>query len=87
VFLSVLVYNHPERGDCTLVLSGLKQFGEQLYRTRKQQGLTQEQLSAICGVGVRFIRELENGKESCHIGKAFHVAKMLGIVLHTNGED
>ncbi len=48
-------------------------------QTRKEQGLTQEQLAATTGVGVRFIRELEQGKESCHIGKALTVVSMLGI--------
>ena len=36
--------------------------------TRKRQNLTQEQLAATAGVGVRFIRELEHGKDR-HIGK------------------
>ncbi|MDP3371925.1 MAG: helix-turn-helix transcriptional regulator [Candidatus Paracaedibacteraceae bacterium] len=47
--------------------------------TRKTQHLTQEQLSAIAGVGMRFIREVEQGKPSCQIEKVFHVMKMLGI--------
>ncbi len=54
-------------------LSGL------IKQTRKEQGLTQEQLAATAGVGIRFIRELEQGKESCHIGKALTVISMLGM--------
>lgn len=53
--------------------------GEKLKQVRKEQGLTQENLAAMCGVGVRFIRELEQGKESCHLGKALLVARMLGL--------
>ena len=57
----------------------IEKLGNIVKRTRKAQGLTQEQLAAITGVGVRFIRELEQGKASCHIGKALAVVSMLGI--------
>ena len=60
--------------------------GALVRRSRKEQGLTQESLSAACGVGIRFIRELENGKESCHIGKAFDVIAMLGLPINIGGE-
>jgi y4mF family transcriptional regulator len=59
----------------------MNDFGRLIKKTRKKQGLTQEQLAATCGVGVRFIRELEKGKESCHMGKALLVLSMLGINL------
>ena len=59
--------------------------GEMIRQARKEQGLTQEQLAATTGVGVRFIRELEQGKESCHIGKALTVVAMLGIDIEANG--
>lgn len=52
----------------------------QLIRTeRKRQQLTQEQLAAIAGVGVRFVRELEAGKESCRLGLALGVLQTLGL--------
>ncbi|MBT4880851.1 MAG: helix-turn-helix transcriptional regulator [Alphaproteobacteria bacterium] len=63
------------------ILTNIKQLGQIIQQGRKAQTLTQEQLSAISGVGVRFIRELEHGKESCHIGKALQVIRMLGINL------
>ena len=63
----------------------IKKLGELIRQTRKNQGLTQEQLAAATGVGVRFIRELEHGKESCHIGKALAVVAMLGIDIEVNG--
>lgn len=64
----------------------IKKLGAILKQARKKQGLTQEQLAATTGVGVRFIRELEQGKESCHIGKALKVAAMLGIDVVAGGE-
>lgn len=64
----------------------ISKLGLVVKQVRKDQGLTQEQLAATAGVGVRFIRELEKGKESCHIGKALAVASMLGIEITINGE-
>ncbi len=57
----------------------IEKLGHIVRQARKEQGLTQEQLAATTGVGVRFIRELEQGKESCHIGKVLNVVSMLGI--------
>lgn len=65
-------------------LTNTKQLGDTIRKVRKEQKLTQKQLAAVCGVGVRFIRELEQGKESCYIGKALLVIKMLGISLNIN---
>ncbi len=63
----------------------IKKLGEIVKKTRKEQDLTQEHLAATTGIGVRFIRELERGKESCHIGKALTVVAMLGIDVQVNG--
>lgn len=57
-----------------------------LIRTeRKRQHLTQEQLAALAGVGVRFVRELEGGKESCRVGLAFMVMQTLGLSVSVAG--
>jgi len=58
-----------------------KELGRVVRIFRKTQELTQEQLAAQSGVGVRFLRELENGKPSCHIGKALEVLAMLGLEM------
>lgn len=49
---------------------------------RKELGLTQKEASGLCGVGVRFWSELENGKESLHLGKVLTVLSRLGIDLN-----
>jgi y4mF family transcriptional regulator len=64
----------------------IEKLGNIVKQARKEQGLTQEQLAATAGVGVRFIRELEQGKESCYIGKALTVVTMLGIDIKIGGE-
>lgn len=58
--------------------------GKLIRAERKRQKLTQEQLAALTGVGVRFVRELEKGKESCQIGLAFNVLETLGISLNAS---
>ena len=57
-----------------------------IRQSRKEQGLTQQQLAATTGVGVRFIRELEQGKVTCYIGKVLAVVSMLGLDVTVNGE-
>lgn len=68
-----------------MTVNKIEKLGKMIKKVRKEQGLTQEQLAATTGVGVRFIRELEQGKESCHIGKALTVVAMLGIDIEVNG--
>jgi len=56
-----------------------KSFGLVIRQERKAQKLTQEQLAGLTGVGVRFVRELEAGKETCQIGRSLQVAAALGL--------
>jgi len=55
--------------------------GNVIRTTRKRLGLTQPALAAASGTGVRFIVDLERGKETARLGKALRVAQMLGITL------
>lgn len=66
-------------------ITNTTQIGKIIYLFRKNQGLTQAQLASTCGVGIRFIRELEKGKRSCHLGKVLTVINMLGIEMLLNG--
>ena len=61
--------------------------GTLIRKERKNQKLTQEELAGLAGVGVRFIRELEHGKESCQIGLALHVLQTLGLSLAVYGRN
>lgn len=58
--------------------------GSLVQQARKSQNLTQTQLAASCGVGVRFIVDLEKGKPTCALDKSLKVVQMLGIKLITN---
>lgn len=58
-----------------------KEFGELVKASRKKSKLTQYEVAAASGLGVRFVRELENGKPSCQLEKALRVAQLLGIKI------
>lgn len=55
--------------------------GRAVYLARKRLGYTQVELAGLCGTGERFIVELENGKPTAALGKALHVARMLGLEI------
>ena len=48
---------------------------------RKQFGLTQQDLSEKSGVGLRFVRELEQGKNTLRIDKVNQVLALFGAEL------
>ena len=58
-----------------------KDLADVIRQTRKLQGLTQDDLAGLSGLGRRFISELENGKQTAQIGKVFVVLNALGIRL------
>jgi len=59
----------------------MSQIGEMVRLERKSQRVTQIQLAQLANVGVRFIRDIEDGKESIHAGKLLQVLETLGIAL------
>lgn len=58
-----------------------KEIGAWVRQTRKQANLKQAEAASMCGVGTRFLSDLENGKPSLHLGKTFQVLKAFGLVL------
>jgi len=48
---------------------------------RKADGLTLADAAALCGVGYRFMSDLENGKETVQIGKVLKVLTALGLEM------
>lgn len=51
---------------------------EFIKQKRKQLKLTQPDLAARAGVGLRFVRELEQGKESVRLDKVNQVLALFG---------
>lgn len=48
---------------------------------RKRLGITQEELATKAGVGLRFIRELEQGKTTLQLDKVEQVLRLFGFQL------
>jgi len=60
-------------------VSNASEFGARLRAKRKALGVTQKELAMASGTGLRLIIDLEKGKPTCQIGKAFAVARALGL--------
>lgn len=46
---------------------------------RKKAGLTQEEFAIRAGLGLRFVRELEQGKETVRMDKVNQALRMFGM--------
>lgn len=58
-----------------------KTLGEAVRLARKRLKVTQKDLALASGTGLRFIIELEQGKPTCHLGKALGILQVLGLRL------
>ena len=57
------------------------EIGAAVRSRRRELKVTQKDLSLTCGTGLRFIIDLEKGKETCQIGKVLQVLQVLGLKL------
>ncbi len=53
--------------------------GEFIKQNRKKLGLTQEEFAIRSGLGLRFVRELEQGKETVRLDKVNQALAMFGM--------
>ena len=54
------------------------EIAKQIKALRKSAGLTQEELASRSGVGLRFVRELEQGKKTVQMDKVNQVFSLFG---------
>ena len=52
--------------------------GDYIKQERKRVGLTQEEFAIRSGLGIRFVRELERGKETVRLDKVNQALAMFG---------
>jgi y4mF family transcriptional regulator len=62
-------------------ISNSEQLGILIRQVRKRQGITQEDLSSLVGVGPLLIGEIERGKSTTEIGKVFQLLAGLGLII------
>lgn len=61
------------------IITAVEEIGLIVRTHRKAQSATQSEFASLCGVGVRFISDLENGKPTMELGKVLHVLHCLGL--------
>ena len=59
----------------------MNMIAEFIKSERKKAGLTQEEFALRSGVGLRFLRELEQGKKTCRMDKVNQVLSMFDYEL------
>jgi HTH-type transcriptional regulator/antitoxin HipB len=62
-------------------IDDLGQIGAAIRLKRRSIGMRQAELAGLCGVGARFLSEIENGKPSAQIGRVLQVLRRLGLDL------
>ena len=70
-------------------LTNASQLAEIVRRERKRQKVSQIRLSQLADFGTRFVRDLEDGKETVRLDKVLAVLETLGIAveLSSPGDD
>ena len=58
----------------------MNKISEFIKQHRKAAGLTQEEFAIRSGLGLRFVRELEQGKETVRLDKVNQALAMFGAV-------
>lgn len=65
----------------------MNQIAKFIKEKRKEVGLTQEEFAMRSGLGLRFIRELEQGKETVRMDKVNQALAMFGMVAVPGRKD
>lgn len=76
IILIFSVDNIPER----VYNYHMNKIAEFIKQNRKAAGLTQEEFAIRSGLGLRFVRELEQGKETVRLDKVNQALAMFGAV-------
>lgn len=84
----MLLFMRSRKGsDIVINIGSTKELGELIMQERKAQGLTQTQLAGLSGVGITFLSNLENGKQTAELGKTLNVLATLGLDLLAERRD
>jgi transcriptional regulator with XRE-family HTH domain len=54
-----------------------------IIRAKRNEGKMRQDIAAgLCGVGAKFLSQLENGKETAEMGKALQVLRKMGLEVY-----
>lgn len=65
----------------------MNKISEFIKHKRKEAGLTQEEFAIRSGLGLRFVRELEQGKETVRLDKVNQALAMFGMEVVPGKKD
>jgi len=65
----------------TTDLISVKDLGKAVREARVAMNLRQAEAALLCGVGIRFLSDLERGKETVRLGPVLKVIQGLGLAL------
>lgn len=65
----------------------MNKIAEFIKTNRKEAGLTQEEFAIRSGLGLRFVRELEQGKETVRMDKVNEALAMFGMEVVPGRKD
>ena len=65
----------------TAQLTSVRDLGKAIREARTAMKLRQAEAALLCGVGIRFLSDLERGKETARLGPALKVIAGLGLSL------
>lgn len=63
----------------TVSITSATDIGAILRLLRKETGLTQRDMAALCNVSLPFLNQVEQGKSTAQIGKVLEVCRRHGI--------
>ena len=61
-----------------IIMFNMNTIGNYIKEERKKAGLTQEEFALRSGLGLRFVRKLEQGKETVRLDKVNQALAMFG---------
>lgn len=65
-------------------VTDIRTLGRTIRTHRKAKGLTLQQAAGLANVSVRFLSELERGKETAEVGKVVKTLRAMGLDLFVN---
>ena len=71
----------PVSTTTRIELTSAKALGKAIRDARAKTGLQQAEAALLRGVGIRYLSDLENGKETVRLEQALKVIAGLGLVL------
>jgi HTH-type transcriptional regulator/antitoxin HipB len=78
--MTIMAHDNDQAGAGTKI-STVRELGQVIQATRKEQAFTQMDIAGLAHTGNRFIVDLENGKPTIQMQKVLDILDLLGLEL------